>query len=85
MKRILNMFSKCEYFIDENIGILTKWDIVNIGQEDFFICGDKRAWKKRALKAKLIKRALKNIGVSNQAHVDLSQETMEEDHHDEQE
>ena len=48
--------------------------------DDFFKCGDQRTWKKRALKAKLIKRALQSQETRLYFGNDLSQSVTEEDH-----
>ena len=68
---------ECSTFNNENYDILTKWDIINIGYLDFFTCGDVKAWRRRALKGKLVQRALRNMVVNQHIYVDLSDEAME--------
>ena len=74
----INHVFTCDAFINENADILSKWGILDVCAEDFFRCGNKRTWKKRALKAKLIKRTLNKLEAKNQAIFDLSEETMME-------
>ena len=72
----------CDAFKINKNDLLKKWKLDDIIVDDFFKCGDQRTWKKRALKAKLIKRALQNQETRLHDGNDLSQSQINVDQDD---